>query len=47
VRNGFKDIAHRDLRRCTAIMATGSVEQVQTVLREIVEETFEVDLPPP
>jgi dTMP kinase len=47
LRDAFKDIAHRDLRRCVAIMATGTVEQVQAVLREIVHEMLGVDLSPP
>jgi len=47
LRDGFMDIADRDLRRYVAIKATGTVEQVQTVLREVVQERLGVDLPPP
>jgi dTMP kinase len=47
LRDGFKDIAARDRRRCVAIMATGTVEQVQTVLREVVGEMLGLDLPAP
>jgi dTMP kinase len=46
LREGFMDIAARDLRRCVTITATGTIEQVQTVLREIVHEILGVDLSP-
>ncbi len=47
LREGFMDIAARDLQRCVAINANGSIELVQTVLRDIVHEMFEIDLSPP
>jgi len=47
LRQGFKEIADRDRRRCVAIMATGTVKQVQTVLREVVGEFLGRDLPAP
>ena len=46
LREGFLDIADREPRRCVAIMATGTVEQVQTDLREVVREMLGVDLSP-
>lgn len=45
LRQGFLDIAHKETERCCVIDASMAVDRVASVIRKLVNERLEVDLP--
>jgi dTMP kinase len=45
LRQGFLDIAAKETERCCVIDASGPIDQIAVIIRELISQRFQVKLP--